>query len=708
MTQINTGGPACPPAGFIAAHRDRPRMLDHARPYPDMTPILSKYTPPRGREADFPALFSPLTIRGITIPNRIVMAPMSSKLGNRDGTVSEGSAAYYRERAAGGTGMITVEYNCIDSREGRSNPRQLLLDEDRYIVAHKRLSDLIRAEGATPAIQLHHSGRQTSPDYNKGNQPVSASPFGSTTYTENGGARALRPEEIERLIEKFAQAAGRAVKAGYDVIELHGAHSYLLQSFLSPFTNRRDDDWGGDFERRLRFPCAVVEAIRTEIGCDRVLSYRFSAAEYVEGGLTIEDSEKIVPRLVAAGVDLLHVSAGIGESLAYMIEPMSAPEGARLDLARRIRAAAGVPVTAVGQIRWPEMADGAIARGETDLIALGRPLLADPHWAKKAHQGRVSDILACTSCNWCLSNPDTPTGFGCAENVRAGNELAPRIPADAGQGRVVVVVGAGPGGIVAALQLKDAGFKPVLFEKRDRLGGTLISAAAPPNKEKLHWYLEYLTTKVIRAGIDLRLGQMPSPDEIAAISPTAVLLATGAVERNHSTGLEPEDAVQSAYDYLIDKAEADEDWTGRRVLVQGGGETGCEAAEHLASRGAEVALLTRSTADGLARNAEYIYRIALLERLQKSISVTVHEHSRITGIENGEAVVTPTRTGQNRRLPVDMVLMAAGRIEGSGLETALVAKGLPVKVIGDARKIRRIGDAVWDAYAAVTELAGVR
>ncbi len=341
-------------------------------------------------------------------------------------------------------------------------------------------------------------------------------------------ARALTSDEIENLIECFGRTAELGVEAGYDAFELHGAHGYLLTTFLSPMTNHRDDDWGGDEERRLRFPSRVIARVKQAIG-DRPLIYRFSADEFSPLGLGIDDTARLAPRLVAAGADALHVSIGHGStSFDKIVEPMSMPEGWRLPYARRIREATSVPVITVGQIRWPETAEAALRDGDADLIALGRPLLADPQWANKARRGEDGAIRPCTSCNYCVAISSGTHGvIGCAENPRTGHELAPMPDAGDRRGARAVVLGGGPGGMAAALMLDQAGYRTELFEARARLGGGLIASAAPPFKDKLGWYQGYLERRIAGSGVAVSLDTWAELATLTEPRPEIVVLANG-------------------------------------------------------------------------------------------------------------------------------------------------------------------------------------
>jgi NADPH-dependent 2,4-dienoyl-CoA reductase/sulfur reductase-like enzyme len=516
----------------------------------------------------------------------------------------------------------------------------------------------------------------------------------------NAVPRALDAEEIPAIVRRYADAAALAAQCGYDAVMLHGAHGYLLQQFLSPLVNQRDDEWGGDFERRLRFPLEVVKAVRAAIG-NMPLLYRMSVSDFLDGGLTIEDSERIAPRLCEAGVDAIDISCGSLDRVDVIVEPMSVDEGWRLPMARRIRAATGKPVICAGVIRRPEMAEAAIAAGDTDLISLGRALLADPLWPNKARAGRADDIRPCTSCNWCIKETGSNRGVSCAENPRCGHETDPPID-DFGAGRQAVVVGAGPGGIAAALLLEQAGFAVTLFEKRSSAGGNLITSATPPKKDKLFWYHDFLQRRLDASGIDLRLGQEACAETIAAESPDAIILASGSrlapLPLDGSGGL----PIHSASALLLGDVELPPSSPERPVVIFGGGETGTETAEHLANQGHHILLVTRSAATFLARNAEPLYRMHLLQRLRANPAITVVEKTLLTAVEADHVVLD--QDGTSRSQPASAVLLAHGLVPDTRLADALSLLPVPVIPIGDASRVARIGEAVRDAYRAVQDL----
>ncbi|MCG5242197.1 FAD-dependent oxidoreductase [Azospirillum doebereinerae] len=640
----------------------------------------------------FPHLFSPGRLRGLTLPNRLVMAPMESNLAAADGSVSDDMLAYYTARAAGGVGMVIVEYACVDRPLGLGGSPQLGIDDDALIASHRRLTDAIKAQGARACLQLFHAGRQTLRRFTSGQAPVAASPIACRVYREE--PRGLTVPEIEALTVKFGEAAARAVAAGYDAVEIHGAHGYLIGGFLSGASNHRTDSYGGPLENRLRFPLAVIAAVREGAGEAPVI-FRLSAEEFVEGGTGIDEALAMAPRLVAAGADALHVSTGTAERMDCNVDPVSAPQGWRVPLARQVRAVAGVPVLTVGVIRQPEVAEQAIADGSADFVALGRALLADPDWPAKAKRGAVEAIRPCTSCNWCVDQLLSHKRLGCAENPRAGRETEAPIRRS-GAGRSAAVVGGGPGGMVAALLLHDAGFRVTLFERAATLGLGLVASGTPPGKDKFFWYRDYLVRRLEQAGIAVRLNAEAKPADILALAPAIAVVATGAANRALPVEAADDAPLGFAHDLLTGEAPLGDG----PVVIVGSGETGCECAEYVADAGHEVVLVSRSPERRLARRAQYVYRRQLIARLESNPRIRIETGMELAAVGNGHAVLRHA-DGTTHRRPAGRVLLALGRVPENGLAEVLRAAGLPTHVIGDSREVGRIGDAVHDAYAAV-------
>ena len=645
--------------------------------------------------SQYPHLFSPMNLAGVQLKNRLVMAPMSTQYGGKDGSVQPRHIAFYRERALGGFGLIIVEFTCVDTATGRTEEHQLSLDSRSNLDGHKRLVDAIKSADAKVFVQLQHGGRFSDKQF------VGLPKAATSVYSRKDPTKIVSGEfttdEVQKLVEAFAYTARLSVEAGYDGVEVHAAHGYLVSQFISPQTNQRDDKWGGDAERRMAFPVEIARAIKREIG-DTPLVFRISADEYLPGGVTIEDSEENSRMLVAAGVDAIHVSTGRGpESFERVMEPMSTPEGWRIPLASRIRAATGVPVITVGQIRTPAIAEAAIANGDADLVALGRPTLADPHWARKVEQGRYEDVRPCTSCNWCISGETHP--MTCAENPRTGFELDALLPTDTGAGKRALVIGAGPGGLSAALMADEAGFDTRLYEARTFLGGGLIASGAPPGKDKFDWYRDYLLRRLERSKVIVHRGHAMDAEAIIAEKPDLVFVAAGTRDRPLVIeGIDGPEVLDS-FEILMGGVEHGLQ-AGQSVVVYGGGETGCETAEYFADLGINVTLISRSPVGSLARAAEMVYRKMLISRLVANRAIEMVPETLITRIRNGE-VETQARDGTTRTIKADRVVIAQGRDPLDDMVAKVMAEGIECHVIGDSHKVGRVGNAVHDAYQAL-------
>jgi len=648
----------------------------------------------------FPRLFEPFNIGSLHLKNRIAMAPMETHLGEPEGGVNEAVIAWYRERARGGAGLIITEFTCVDGMDGfSSNVPQLRLDNDRYKSGHARLTQAVHAEGAKVVIQLSHAGRQAKESV-IGTTPVAPSAIPLNSVYMNATPRALEEHEIHRIIASYANAARLAMLAGYDGVMLHGGHGYLLHQFLSPLMNRRTDAWGGDFERRMKFGIEVIRAVKAQLG-NKPLLYRMSVIDGVEGGLTIEDSERIAPHLCAAGVDAIDITQGFLESADLILEPMAVEEGNRLPFSRRIREATGKPVLTAGVMRWPEKCEQAVIDGDTDIVSLGRALLADPMWPIKAQRGRVDDIRPCTSCNWCIRELGQSRSVVCAENPRCGKETEPEIDRFA-EGLRATVVGAGPGGMAAALLLDQAGFAVTLHEKRDRLGGNLITSAVPPGKEKLFWYHAFLVNRIGQSKVRVKTGSLVTRETLEADLPDAVILAGGSRLAPLDLAAWGNLPTAPAFEALIGETVLPPSSPDYPVVIYGGGETGTETAEYLAKDGHSVLLVTRSDRKFLARNAELLYRKTLLERVAANPSIRVLDHTRLHAID-GEHVVL-FHDGTLTEQPASSVLLAHGLEPDDALAGTLQGLDVPIIRIGDAVQVARIGEAVRDAYSAITTL----
>ena len=434
-------------------------------------------------------LFEPIRIGELELKNRIVMAPINSHLGTELGAVGERLIDYYVERAKGGVSLIISDAMCIDWHVGKAGTSPLRIDEWKYVDGLHDLTEAVHHYGTKLAAQIHHAGRQNSVAVCTEGQELVAPSAIPCLPTGGEMPRALTIKEIEELVNKFVLAAQRAKAAEFDAVEIHGAHGYLITQFMSPHTNKRTDEYGGDFEGRMKFPLKIVEGIRAALGPDFPILFRMCADEYIEGGLTLEDSKHIAQRLEAAGVDALDITSGIYESPpawhAWIYPIYDMAPGCRVYLAEAIKKVVDIPVIASGKIGDPALAEEVIKEGKADLVAMGRPLLADPELPNKAAKERLDDIRPCLYCDeGCVGGLSHLWHIGCQVNPALGREREYRIKS-AERVKRVVIVGGGPAGMEAARVAAMRGHDVSLFEKEEQLGGQLIAASAPYFKQPI-------------------------------------------------------------------------------------------------------------------------------------------------------------------------------------------------------------------------------
>ena len=635
-------------------------------------------------------LFSEGTIGSLTLKNRVVMPAMGTALCNADGSVSDHQIAYYEERASGGAGLIIIEVACVEGELGRAVTPQLLCDEDRFIPGLSRLANVVKKYGARVFLQLHHAGNQSNSRITGGKRIVAPSAVTSAAVGEE--PRALETEEVKELAEKYINAAVRARMAGMDGVELHGAHGYLICEFLSPHTNRRTDEYGGSFENRMRFAEEIIAGIKEKCGKEFPVTVRFSADEFIEGGIDLEYGERIAKYLEQAGADALDVSCGTYESMHRVIEPLYFEEGWRSYISEAVRSQVSIPVITAGVIRRPEKADDIIGEDKADFIAVGRGHITDPDWALKAREGVDEYITPCIGCLYCLDAIFRSNPVRCAVNPRAGRELEFGLSED-GQGKKVAVIGGGPAGMQAATELALRGFSVDLYEKEKELGGLLVPGCVPPGKEVIRQYKDSLVKNLEMAGVNVNLGVNAAPGEIAGKGYSALYAAVGAnpVIPADIPGIgRPE--VCTATDILLEKVVPEE---GEETAVIGGGLTGCETAEYLEGLGAKVTIV--EALEETASGESVIIRTALRERLKDS-SIKILTGKKLSGVYPGEVELAPAKGGESVRIKADRVILSLGyeAPEDTGQLWKKAAK--EVFVVGDAVQPKKVAEAVRSAF----------
>lgn len=635
-------------------------------------------------------LFKKGRIGSLTLKNRIVMPPMGTSLASAEGEITDNMIRYYEERAKGGTGLIIVEVTSIDYEFGRAIPSQPRVDDHRFIPGMNRLASAVHKYGAKIFMQLHHAGRQTNSLLTDGKEIVAPSAVTCEMIGEE--PRALTTNEVKELVEKYIMGAVRCKQAGIDGVELHAAHGYLIGQFLSPYTNVRTDEYGGNFANRFRFLKEIIVGIRQKCGNDYPLTVRLSVDEFVEGGIDLTLGKRICCELENLGIDALHVTGANYDSMDKVIEPPSYPQGWRVYLAEEIKKSVHIPVITVGVIREPEYAELILAEGKADFVAVGRGLIADPDWAIKAEEGREKEINKCISCLYCLDTMLNNWHVHCAVNARMGRELEFDKFVPITEYRHVVVVGGGPAGMEAARVLAEKGYKVTLFEKKNKLGGQLNLAIKPLRKEKIQWLIDYLRNEMDRLNIDVQLNTEATVEMIKSMDPFAVFLATGAKNFIQPT-MKGHDLVNVfGYEAVLQERRS---FVNNKIAVIGAGMTGCETAELLAAKGNEVLLIEITATIGT--NASPSLRADLLKYLKKT-SIECMANHQLMEIRPNSIVVEQTVTRERKEIEIDHVVMAMETKSYNPLEEPLKEHMDNVFVIGDADKPDVIAKAIRDGF----------
>jgi 2,4-dienoyl-CoA reductase-like NADH-dependent reductase (Old Yellow Enzyme family)/thioredoxin reductase len=639
------------------------------------------------------ALLEPITIRKTDIPNRVVLPPMGTSLSNSDGTVSDALISYMKRQASSGAGLLISEITAVHPT-GSVSPRQIGAWDDQFIPGLKRLADTMHLYGGKAAMQLHHAGRESFYLLRKG-RAIGPSALPSLIYGKPPKEMSL--EDIQMIVEAFGSAAARAQTAGFDAVEIHAAHGYLLTQFLSAISNQRQDQYGGSFANRARFLVEIVRSVRKSVGEDFPVLLRVSAEEYIKNGYTVDDMVTILPEFVAAGVDVIHASVGThGSPAGITSAPAQFESGFNVWRAEKIKQAAEVKVIAVGRFTDPRRAEEVIASGKADMVAFGRQQLCDPDYLNKAREGRYSDIRVCIACNQgCIEREIFEAkSIRCAINPETGQELIyPKAPSKTPCN--VWIIGSGPAGLIAAYEAKRLGHEVTLYEKESQAGGNILYACKAPHKSVYLDWIQWLIRQVQQAGVTIETGVTVTEKMLAEANPQAVILAIGGekivppiagVELSH---------VCDAWQILGETVEP-----GKRALVVGGGLIGMEAACFLAERKSEVTLIEQLASSPVAKITAHGYT---LHRFLKENNASLRFGCTLKSIES-DTVTIVSNDQEERLVGFDQVVLAVGMKPRDGLKKYLESSGIRHFVVGDALAVRRIMEATEEGAKAAWEL----
>lgn len=650
-------------------------------------------------KSKYSQLFSPLTVKNMTIKNRIAMMPMGTNYGEQNGEMSFLHINYYRQRAMGGTGLIIVENANVDYPSGSNGTTQIRIDHDNYIPRYYKLCEELHKQGACAAIQINHAGASAQ-SARTNMQPVSASDIPSKTGGEL--PRPLSRKEIDDIVIKFGQAARRAQIAGFDAVEIHAGHSYLLSQFLSPLTNDRTDEFGGSAENRARLPRMVFEEVRRQVGSMYPILARISADELLEDGNTLEDTLDYL-QYFDEFVDIYDVSCGLNGSIQFQIDANYLKDGWRSYMARAVKDRYHKPCITMGNIRNPQIAEEILLKGDADLIGIGRGLIADPSWANKAYAGREAFINKCISCN-----------IGCAGNrIGINRPIRCTVNPSVNEGESyeknkvkkpcnVVVIGGGTAGLEAACTAAEVGCNVFLIEKKDYLGGLAAEISRIPDKVRLNDFPTYLINRAKNLhNLYLFTGEDAVVDRVKRLNPDIIVNATG------SNPLLP--PIKGLFDY-IDKEDSrissitgmighipdyPNDLTGKQVVVVGGGAVGLDVVEYMAPRGAKVFIVEMMP--DIGKDLDPVSKSGI-NAMMKKYGVVQLTGATLTEVRESSFLIS--QNGTETELPFDYGFVCLGMRANTpvinDLHQAFDDTDAEIINIGDSVRARRIIDGIQE------------
>jgi 2,4-dienoyl-CoA reductase-like NADH-dependent reductase (Old Yellow Enzyme family)/ribulose 1,5-bisphosphate synthetase/thiazole synthase len=565
-------------------------------------------------------LFEPISVGSLRLKNRILMPCLDPGFAGEGGVVNQRLIDYFTIRAKGGVAFIMVGPAVFDP-VGVGGKFEYRIYEDNILEGLARLVEEIHGQGIPAGLQLHHGGRQANPDLINGH---AVAPSAIPCPVRKFMPRALTIPEIEKIIFQYGEYARKVKEVGFDAVEVHGSHGYLITEFLSPFSNQRTDRYGGSLENRTRFPVEVMKEVRRNVGNDFPIFFRIPGEEHVRGGLTKEETSLIAKLMEEAGADAINVSAGNYKTAEWIVPPMTLPHGCNVPAAEAIKQKVKIPVVVAGRINGPEVAEEILKQGKADIIAIARGLVSDPDLPLKAKEGRLEEIRRCIACNVCIDRLFQETDIVCTVNPEVGREAEFDLK-PARSPKRVMVIGGGPGGMEAARVAKLRGHQVSLYEEDDRLGGRIEAASQTSFKQELKSIVQYYEVILKNLGVEIYLGRRVTTELAFELKPDAIVIATGSLPISPAIpGVHLSKVVQ-ALDVLLNKLKIE-----GQVAIIGGGIVGCEVAAFLAERGAKVTLL-----EVLPYVAYGIPRLLgkMMKDIMKNIGIHIMTNCKVVRIE---------------------------------------------------------------------------
>jgi 2,4-dienoyl-CoA reductase-like NADH-dependent reductase (Old Yellow Enzyme family)/thioredoxin reductase len=627
-------------------------------------------------------LFTPFKIKDRLLKNRIVMPGLASFLIEDDGSITDKTVEHYRRRAAGGPAMVIVEA-CAVSPEGIVSEHQARIYDDRFLEGLSQIARVMKSEGAVPALQLHHGGRQTSIKIIK-QRPFAPSPLPCPTIT--GEVEPLTIDAIQEIVGKFGDSADRAVEAGFELIEIHGAHGYLINQFLSRFSNIREDEYGGDVAGRSRIARETIREVRKRVGKDFPISFKISAQEFVPDGLTVDESIEILKELVDEGIDVVQVSAGNDATPEWICQPMFMEKACLANSAAQVKKTFDIPVMAVGRINDPVVADAIIAEGKADLVCMGRGLLSDPELPKKAKEGRLGDIRICIACNTCMESIFRRGRIECLVNPTLGREKEMEFT-PASPPKKVMVIGGGPGGLNVAWVAAKRGHDVHLYEKQVALGGQLILGSITSYKKELLSLIEYQKTQIQKFGVKCHMNVEVTLDTIKKENPDVIILATGSFPVTPPVPGIDKPIVSTFVEVFNGDKPA-----SKETVVVGGGATGCEVALHLSENGCHVTIVEQLPKIG--GQLESITKKVLISKMKEN-GIRSMPGYRLSKVEDNGVLVTD-QEGKGVFLEAESVVVSIGNKPDNSLYNEIKSLDKELYQIGDCLEPRSAKAAIYE------------